>query len=95
MEQNGFLRMQAVLGFIEHDRLRPVHDVGGHFLAAMRRQAMHEDGIFGGLLHQRRIDLVGLQQVWRLTASASCMETQASVTTQVAPATATSADVVT
>src|SRR5687767_3764982 len=33
--KNALLRMQAVLGLIEHDGMRPVHDVVGHLLAAM------------------------------------------------------------
>ena len=63
MQENGFLRVQAVFRLVKHHRLRPVHDVGGDFLAAVRRQAMHEDGIFGGLLHQGRIDLIGFEQI--------------------------------
>ena len=40
-----FCDMQAVLGLVEDHRLRPVHDLGRHFFAAVRRQAMHEHGI--------------------------------------------------
>src|SRR5262249_45279182 len=37
--QNAFLRMQAVLGLVEHDRLRPVDHLVRDLLAAVRRQA--------------------------------------------------------
>src|SRR5690606_16191537 len=36
------LRPQAVLRLVVDDRLRPVDDLGGDFLSAMRRQAVHE-----------------------------------------------------
>ncbi len=39
--QDALLGVQAVLGLVEHDRLRTVDHLGGHFLAAMRgRQCM-------------------------------------------------------
>jgi hypothetical protein len=37
--------MQAVLRLVEHHRLRPVDHLVGDFLAAMGRQAVHEDGV--------------------------------------------------
>ena len=55
--------MQAVLRLIEHNGLRPIDDVSRHFRAAVRGQAMHEDGVFCGSFHDRRVDLIGLQQV--------------------------------
>ncbi len=44
--QHALLRVQTVLGFVEHHRSRAVDDVRGDFLAAVRRQAMHEDRVF-------------------------------------------------
>ena len=43
--QQRLLRMQAVLGLIEHDRRRAVHDARADFLAAMRGEAVHEDRV--------------------------------------------------
>ncbi len=42
--------MEAVFGFVEHRRLRPVDDLVGDFVAAMRRQAMQEYGVRISLL---------------------------------------------
>jgi len=38
------LRVQAVFRLVEHHRLRPVDHLVGDFLAAVGRQAVHEDG---------------------------------------------------
>ena len=43
--ENALLRVEAVLGLVEDHRLRTVHDLVRHLLAAMGGQAMHEDGI--------------------------------------------------
>src|SRR3546814_12004780 len=48
--------MQAVFGFVPDDALRPVYDLAGDFLAAMGRQAVHEDGIRIGGGHHVGID---------------------------------------
>ena len=53
--------MHAVFGFIEDDRLLAVDHLIGHFLAAMRGQAMHEDGARLGAAHEGGIDLIGRQ----------------------------------
>ena len=55
--------MQAVLGLVEHDRLRPVDHLAGDLLAAMGRQAMHEDGIRLGARQQGAVDLVAFEQI--------------------------------
>src|SRR5580700_5746987 len=61
--QNALLRVQPVLGLVEHHRLRAVDHVVGDLFAAMGRRAMHEDGIGLGAGHQPRIDLIALEQV--------------------------------
>ena len=43
--------MQAVLGLVEHHRLRPVDDLGRHLFPAMRGQAVHEDRLRRGRGH--------------------------------------------
>ena len=47
--QQRLLRVQAVLGLVEDHRLRPVDHLVGHLLAAMRRQAVHEQRVGLGL----------------------------------------------
>ena len=46
--EDALLGMQAVLGLVEHHRLRPVDHLVRHFLAAMGGQAMHEHGVLLG-----------------------------------------------
>lgn len=55
--------VEAVFGFIENDRLRPVYDLVGHFVAAMRRQAMHEEGVRLGPAHESGVDAIGFQDL--------------------------------
>src|SRR5689334_10720539 len=57
--QNALLRVEAVFGLVEHDRLRTVDHLIGDFLAAMGGQAVHEDGITLGQRHQLAVDLIG------------------------------------
>src|SRR5580704_17812481 len=61
--QNPLLRVQPVLGLVEHHRLRAVDHLVGDLFAAMGRQAVHEDGAGLGACHQPRIDLIALEQV--------------------------------
>jgi hypothetical protein len=68
--QNPLLRVQPVLGLVEHHRMRAVDHFVGDLFAAMRRQAMHEDGVRLGARHQPRIDLIALEQVMAARAVA-------------------------
>ncbi len=52
----AFWHMQAVLRLVPHDALRAVDDFTRDFLAAVRRQAMHEDRIGSGHCHHVGID---------------------------------------
>jgi hypothetical protein len=88
--QNALLRVQAVFGLVEHHRLRAVDHLVGDLLAAMGRQAVHEQRVGLGQRHQLGVDLIGLEQLWRCSPSLSPIETQVSVTTQSAPRTAAS-----
>src|SRR5579862_1506440 len=49
--------MQAILGLIEHHRLRTVDDIVGDLLTAMSRQAVHHERIARGALQNRLVDL--------------------------------------
>ena len=55
--------MQPVFGFVPYNRLRSVHDIGGDFLTAMGRKAMHENRFRLRKSHELAIDLVWPQQV--------------------------------
>ena len=66
--QDALLRVQAVLGLVEHHRLRAVDHLVGDLLAAMRGQAVHEDRLRLGERHQLGIDLIGLEQIVAMLA---------------------------
>src|SRR5712691_11165598 len=59
--EQRLLRMQAVLGFIPHHALRTVDHLGGDFLAAVRRQAVHEERFLRRRLHHLGVDLPVLE----------------------------------
>ena len=61
--EDAFLGVEAVFGAVEDDGLRAVDDFGGDFLPAVGGEAMHEDGVGGGLVHQALVDLVGGEEV--------------------------------
>ena len=50
--------MQPVFGLIEDDRRLGLEDLGGHFLAAVRRQAVHEKCARFGHRHEVVVDLI-------------------------------------
>src|SRR5580698_1045718 len=52
--QNALLRMQPVLGLVEHHRVRAVDHLVGDLLATMGGQAVHEDRVRLGVSHQPR-----------------------------------------
>ena len=62
--------MQAVFGLIENHRMRTIHDLVGDFLAAMRRQAVHKNGVGLGARHQPAVDLITLEQIVAASAVA-------------------------
>src|SRR5690606_19377330 len=55
--KNPLLGVEAILGFVPDHRLRAVDNTGRHLVAAMGRQAMHEDSTRIRLGHQRIVDL--------------------------------------
>src|SRR5438067_2875952 len=68
--QYPFLRMQPVFSLVENHRMRPVHHLVSHFVAAMRRQAMHKNGVGLGARYQPFVDLIALEQVMAARAIA-------------------------
>ena len=57
--QQRLLRVQAVLGLVPHDALRPVDDVGADLLAPVGGQAVQHDRVGVGARGQRGVDGVG------------------------------------
>jgi len=55
--------VEAVFGFIENNRLRPVYDLVGDFIAAVSWQTVHEQRIFIGQAEQIGVDTVGFQDL--------------------------------
>ena len=53
----SFLGVQTVFRFVPDHALRPVDNIGSHFLAAVSWQAVHEDRILVGTGHQLSVDL--------------------------------------
>ena len=68
--EQTLLGMQAIFRLVEHHRLRSVDHLVGNLLAAMRRQAVHEQCVRLGLRHQAGIDLVALEHVVAVLAVA-------------------------
>src|SRR5436853_6260505 len=65
-EQDGLLNMQAVLGLVEHYGLRRIHHAIGDLTTAMRRQAVHEQRMLGGKLHQLVVHLEATEDLFAL-----------------------------
>ena len=85
--QQRLLRVQAVLGLVPHYALRAVDHLGGDFLAAVRRQAVHEERV---ALRRASSSRASTCQSWksRLRASFSAskpMVVHTSVVTRSAP----------
>ena len=57
--------MQAILGFVPDHRLRSVDHAVGDLLAALRRQAVHQQRARLGAPHQLLVDPVGRHDEWQ------------------------------
>src|ERR1700722_5907061 len=60
-EEDGLLRVQALFGLVEDDRLRSVEHRVGDLGVAMRGQAVHENSMRLRVGHEGFVDLVGLE----------------------------------
>src|SRR3989441_2880776 len=56
--QDRLLRVEAILGLIEHDRLGPVDHLVGDLESSMGRQAVHHDRVLLRVVHEGGVDLV-------------------------------------
>src|SRR5688572_26279535 len=63
IEDDRFLRVQPVLGLVEHDRLRAVHDAVGDLLAPVRGQAVHHQRGGLGEADHGLVDLVAAERL--------------------------------
>src|SRR5262245_3227006 len=61
--EDTFLGVKPVFRLVEHDGLRAVDHLVADLVAAMRRKAMHEEGIGFRACHQSSIDLIGPEQI--------------------------------
>src|SRR5271165_4704874 len=61
--KNGFLNVQAVLRLVEDHGTRRIDDRFGDLVAAMRRQAVHEHRVPGGIGEQILVHLVGRENL--------------------------------
>src|SRR5207302_8518853 len=61
--QERLLHVQPVLGFVPHTRLRAFDHVCRNLLAAVGGEAMQEDGLRIGELHQVRVDRIAAERV--------------------------------
>src|SRR5688572_27077467 len=68
LEDHGLLRVQPVLGLVEHDGARAVQHRVGDLLAAVRGQAVHDDRGGPGEAHQRVVELVAAERLPPLLA---------------------------
>ncbi len=51
------LRMQSVFGLVQHDGVRAVNHLVGDFLAAVGGEAVQDDDVVSGFVHQVFVDL--------------------------------------
>ena len=68
--QNGLLNVQAIFRLIEYNGTRRVDDRRRNFVSAMRRQAVHEHGMLGGMRKQLAIHLEGREDLLPLSGLA-------------------------
>src|SRR5215472_13164890 len=61
LRQEGLLRVQAVLGFVEVERPRTVQHLVRNLLASVRGQAMHHHGMARRPRQERRVDLIRME----------------------------------
>ena len=95
-DEQGLLGVQPVLGLVPDHRLRAVDDLGGDLQAPVGGQAVQDDRVGGGAGHEGggrpAKGTNGLRRPGRRAFCASCpIDTQVSVATTSAPATAASA----
>src|SRR5262249_21733434 len=84
--EQRFLGVKAVLGLFPDHALRAVDHLGGDLLAAMRRQAVHEERFALSGLHHLGVDLPVLKSRLRASFSDSNpIEVHTSVVTRSAP----------
>src|SRR5258705_1781531 len=60
-QDDGLLRVQAILGLVEDQAARPVEHRVGDLLASVRGQAVHHDRLTAGEVEQPVVDLVALE----------------------------------
>ena len=53
-QKQSLLGVQPVLGLLEHDRTRAIHDFVADLPAPVRRQAVHHHGLRGQLEENRK-----------------------------------------
>src|ERR1019366_10246608 len=56
---DGFLNMQAIFCLVEDHRTRRIDHRRRHFVTAMRRKAVHEERVLGGIREELRAHLEG------------------------------------
>ena len=56
--QDSLLHVQAILGFVENDRLRSVDDLTGDLFATVGGETVHDDGVTFRDVHGGAVDLI-------------------------------------
>src|ERR1700734_247634 len=60
-KQDRLLHMQAILGLLENDGTRGLHEFRADFRSAMSRKTVHEDGVWSGAGEHRIVHLVAAE----------------------------------